>query len=148
MKIDHIQYFLVMPGNGLRAAGKMWIYHSRAPDVQARDRIMRTDRVVKSRRVRWAGYVARRGYNINSYGGLVGKREGTVPFGRPRRRWKNSVQINLKIDRKWIEIIWLIIWQSGGLLSGRLWKLNHHKMWGIAWLSVGTRRFSSWGFVS
>jgi hypothetical protein len=57
------------------------------------------------------------GYNINAYRGLVGKREGTVPLGRSRGRWENNVQINLKIGRKWIEVFWLIIWRSGGLLS-------------------------------
>jgi hypothetical protein len=80
---------------------------------------MRIVRVVKSRRVRWARYVALMGYNINAYRGLVGKRERTVLLGRPRGRRENNVQINLKIGRKWIEIFWLIIWQSGGLLSGR-----------------------------
>jgi hypothetical protein len=67
------------------------------------------------------------GHDINAYKGLVGKDEGTVPLGRPGGRWENNVQINLKIGRKWIEIFWLIICQSGGLLSGRSSTLNHHK---------------------
>jgi len=49
------------------------------------------------------------GYNINAYRWLVGKRERTVPLGRPRGRWENNVQFNPKIGRKWIEIFWFII---------------------------------------
>ena len=44
-------------------------------------------RVVKSRRVRWAGYVARMGEWREVHRVLVGKPEGKRPLGRPRRRW-------------------------------------------------------------
>jgi hypothetical protein len=43
-------------------------------------------RVVKSRRMRWAGYVARIGEDRGVYRVLVGKPEGKKPLGRPRRR--------------------------------------------------------------
>ena len=45
------------------------------------------ERVTKSRRMRWAGRVARMGERRGVYKVLVGKPEGTRPLGRPRRRW-------------------------------------------------------------
>jgi hypothetical protein len=44
-------------------------------------------RVIKSRRMRWAGYVACMGERRDVYSVLVGKPEGKRPLGRPRRRW-------------------------------------------------------------
>jgi len=44
-------------------------------------------RVIKSRRMRWARYVARIGEERGVYRVLVGKPEGKRPVGRPRRRW-------------------------------------------------------------
>jgi hypothetical protein len=44
-------------------------------------------RMIKSRRMRWAGHVARMGETRNAYRRLVGKPEGKRPLGRPRRRW-------------------------------------------------------------
>jgi hypothetical protein len=44
-------------------------------------------RIMKSRRMRWAGHVARMGEKGNVYSLLVGKPEGKRPLGRPRRRW-------------------------------------------------------------
>jgi hypothetical protein len=43
-------------------------------------------RIIKSRRMRWAGHVARIGEKRNVYRLLVGKPEGRRPLGRPRRR--------------------------------------------------------------
>ena len=43
--------------------------------------------VIKSRRMRWDGYVARMGEERGVYRVLVGKLEGKRPLGRPRRRW-------------------------------------------------------------
>jgi hypothetical protein len=43
--------------------------------------------VIKLRRIRWAGYVARIGEGRVVYKALVGKPEGKRPLGRPRRRW-------------------------------------------------------------
>jgi hypothetical protein len=44
----------------------------------------------KSRRMRWAGHVARMGEERKVYKVLVGKPEGRRPLGRPRRRWMGS----------------------------------------------------------
>jgi hypothetical protein len=43
-------------------------------------------RVIKLRRVRWAGHVARMGKMSNTHKNLVGKTEGTRPLEKPRRR--------------------------------------------------------------
>ena len=51
--------------------------------------------MIKSRRMRWAGHVARLGERKGVYRVLVGKPEGKRPLGRPRHRWKD----NIKMDR-------------------------------------------------
>jgi hypothetical protein len=51
--------------------------------------------IIKSRRMRWAGYVARMGEKRNAYRLLVGKPEGKSPLGRPRRRWVDNAKMNL-----------------------------------------------------
>jgi hypothetical protein len=51
--------------------------------------------VVKSRRMRWAGHVARMGEERGVHRVLVGRPERNRPFGRPRRRWENSIKMDL-----------------------------------------------------
>ena len=53
-------------------------------------------RVVKSRRVRWAGHVARMGEDRGVHRVLVGKPEGNRPLGRPRRRWEDNIKMDLQ----------------------------------------------------
>ena len=53
-------------------------------------------RVIKSRRMRWAGHVTRVGEEREVYRYLVGKPEGKRPLGRPRRRWVDNVRMNLQ----------------------------------------------------
>jgi hypothetical protein len=50
---------------------------------------------IKSRRMRWAGHVARMGEERKLYKILVGKPEGKRPLGRPRRRWEGGIRIDL-----------------------------------------------------
>jgi hypothetical protein len=52
---------------------------------------------VKSRRMRWAGHVARMGEERNVFKVLVGKPEGKRPLGRPRRRWENGIRMDLRV---------------------------------------------------
>ena len=52
--------------------------------------------VVKSRRRRWAGHVARMGEDIGVHRVLVGTSEGKMPMGRPRRRWDDNVKLDLR----------------------------------------------------
>jgi hypothetical protein len=52
--------------------------------------------MMKSRRMRWAGHVARMGETRNAYRILMGKPEGKRPLGRSRRRWVENIKIALK----------------------------------------------------
>jgi hypothetical protein len=52
-------------------------------------------RIIKSRKMRWAGQVARMGENRNSYKLLVGRPEGRRPLGRTRRRWVDNIRMDL-----------------------------------------------------
>jgi len=60
--------------------------------------------VIKSRRMRWAGHVARMREGRGVHRVLVGKPEGKGPLGRPRRRWEDNIKMDL--------------WEVGG--GGRL----------------------------
>jgi len=61
---------------------------------------------VKSRRMRWAGHVARMGEERGVYKFLVGKPEGRRPLGRPGRRWADNIRMDLQevgfVYRDWI----------------------------------------------
>jgi len=50
-------------------------------------------RVIRSTKMRWAGYVARMGERIGAYRVLVVKPERKLPLGRRRNRWENNVKI-------------------------------------------------------
>jgi hypothetical protein len=52
--------------------------------------------VMKSKRLRWAGYVARMGERRGAYRALVGKPEGRRPLGRPRRRREGNIKMDLR----------------------------------------------------
>jgi hypothetical protein len=53
-------------------------------------------RVIKSRRMRWTGNVARIGEKRGVCSVLVGKPEGKRPFGRPRCRWEDIIKADLQ----------------------------------------------------
>ena len=53
-------------------------------------------RVVKSGRMRLAGYVARMGEGRSVHRVLVGKLEGKRPLGRPRRRWEDNIKTDIQ----------------------------------------------------
>ncbi|KAJ4435318.1 hypothetical protein ANN_17928 [Periplaneta americana] len=65
-------------------------------------------RNIKSRRLRWAGHVARRGESRNAYRVLVGRPEGKRPSGRPKRTWEDNIKMELREveydDREWINL--------------------------------------------
>jgi hypothetical protein len=77
-------------------------------------------RMIKSRRMRWAGYVSRMGEKRNASRILVGKPEGKKPLGRPTRRWVDNTKMDLREigwdGVEWIGWIWLRIGTSGGIL--------------------------------
>jgi len=53
-------------------------------------------RVIKSRRMRWAGHVACIGEERGVYRVLVGKADRRRPLGRPRRRWVDNIRMDLQ----------------------------------------------------
>ena len=52
--------------------------------------------VIKTRRMRWPGHVARMGEGIGVYRVLVWKPEGRRLLGRPRRRWEDNIRMDLR----------------------------------------------------
>jgi hypothetical protein len=63
-------------------------------------------RIIKSRRTRWAGHVARMGEKRNAYRLLLGKPEGKSPLGRPRRRWLYNIRMDLG-EVGWGDVDWI-----------------------------------------
>ena len=65
-------------------------------------------RMVKLRRIKWAGHVARMGEDRVAQRVLVGKPEGKRPLGRPRRRWEDNIKMDIQEvgrDREdWIKL--------------------------------------------
>jgi hypothetical protein len=57
-------------------------------------------RIIKARRMRRAGHVARMGEKKSAYRLLLGKPEGRRPLGRPRRRWLDNIRKDL------VEVVW------------------------------------------
>jgi len=74
-------------------------------------------RVVKSRRMRWEGHVSRMGEGRVVHRVLVGKHEQKRPLGRPRRRWEDNINMDLRnwegVETGWS---WLRIGTDGGQL--------------------------------
>jgi hypothetical protein len=63
-------------------------------------------RIIKSRRMRWAGHIARIGEKRNAYRVLVGKPEGKKPLGRPRLRWVDTIMMDLG-EVGWCDVDWI-----------------------------------------
>ena len=64
-------------------------------------------RLIKSRRLRRAGHVARMEEGRGVHKVLVGKPEGKNPLGRPRRRWEDNIKMDLEVERgcgDWMEL--------------------------------------------
>jgi len=73
-------------------------YHKFHHNEELRDlySLLNIVRVVKSRRMRWVGHVARMGEVRGVHGVLVGKPEGKRPLGKPRRRWEDNIKMDLR----------------------------------------------------
>jgi hypothetical protein len=69
-------------------------------------------RQIKSRRMRWAGHVARMGEERNMYRVFIGKPEGKGPLGRPRRRWEDGIRMDLR-EIGWGSVDWIQLAQDG-----------------------------------
>jgi hypothetical protein len=65
-------------------------------------------RVIKARRMRWAGHVAHMGEVRSAYNILVGRPEGRRPLGRPRHRWEHNMKMDIREivfgDVDWINL--------------------------------------------
>jgi transcription termination factor 2 len=68
-------------------------------------------RIIKSRRMRWAGHVARMGETRNPYRILVGKSEGKRSLGRPRRKGMDNINIDLR-EIEWDGMDWINLAQD------------------------------------
>ena len=73
--------------------GKWRLHNEELNDLYSSPNIVR---VIKSRRIRWAGHVARMGEERVVYRVLVGKTKGRRPLGRPRRRWVDNIRMDLQ----------------------------------------------------
>ena len=69
------------------------LYNEEVNDLYSLPNIVR---VVKSRRMRWAGHVARMGEDRGEHRVLVGKPERKRPLERPRRRWEDNIKMDLE----------------------------------------------------
>jgi hypothetical protein len=63
-------------------------------------------RIIKSRKMRWAGHIARMGEKRNAYRLLMGKPEGKRPLGRPRRRLVDNIRMDLG-EVGWSDVDWI-----------------------------------------
>jgi hypothetical protein len=63
-------------------------------------------RIIKSRRMIWAGHVARMGEKRNAYRLLVRKQEGKRPLGRPRLKWVDNIRMDLG-EVGWGDVDWI-----------------------------------------
>jgi hypothetical protein len=63
-------------------------------------------RIIKSRRMKWAGHVALMGGKRNAYKLLVEKPEGTRQIGRPKRRWVDNIKMDL-LEIGWGSADWI-----------------------------------------
>jgi hypothetical protein len=75
-------------------------------------------RVIKFRRMRWAGHVAHTGAKRGAYRVLVGRPESRQPLGKPRRRWEDNIKMDLQEVGwgTWTGLSWLRIGTGSGLL--------------------------------
>ena len=100
-------------GRGDRGVEKL--HYEELNDLYSSPNIVR---VIRSRRMRWAGHVARIGERRDVYRVLVGKPEGKRPFGRHRHRWENNNKMDLQEVGwgVWTGSSWLRIGAGGGHL--------------------------------
>ncbi|KAJ4428156.1 hypothetical protein ANN_24171 [Periplaneta americana] len=105
-------------------------------------------RNIKSRRLRWAGHVARIGESRNAYRVLVGRPEGKTPLGRPRRRWEDNIKMDLREveydDRDRINLAqdrgrWRAYVRAAMKLR---FKVYHGTLYVVMWLADEPREFN------
>jgi hypothetical protein len=85
--ITHLFSYLPPWGGIVIASCIIWLPSKISPNVA---------RVIKARRMRWAGHVARMVQGRGVYRVLIGKPAGKRPLGRPRRRWEDNIKMDLR----------------------------------------------------
>jgi hypothetical protein len=73
-------------------------------------------KVIKSRRMKWAGHAACMGKMRNAYKVLVGKSEGKRPLRRPRHIWEDNISMNFR-DIGWEVMEWIHLTQVNMLMN-------------------------------
>jgi hypothetical protein len=83
-------------------------------------------RMIKPRRIKWAGQVAKKGEKRNTSRLFVGKLEGKRPLGRSRHRWVDNIKMDLRqLGCAGIDLIHLVwIGTSGGLFVNTVMNLQ------------------------
>jgi hypothetical protein len=79
------------------------LHNEELNDLYSSPNIMR---VIKSRRMRWAGHVAHMGEGIGAYRILVGRPEARRPLVRPRHRWEDNIKMDLQ-EVRWEGMDWI-----------------------------------------
>ena len=83
----------------------MYLHNEELNNLYCSQKIVR---VIKWRRSKWAGHVARMGDRSGVYRVLVGKPDGKSPLGRSRRRWEDNTMMDLQKvgcgGTDWIEL--------------------------------------------
>ncbi|KAJ4428559.1 hypothetical protein ANN_24603 [Periplaneta americana] len=88
----------------------LYIYNTHIHNAQLHALYSSPDiiRTITSRRLRWAGHVTRMGESRNAYKVLLGRPEGKRPLERPRRRWEDNIEMDLREvgydGRDWINL--------------------------------------------
>ena len=97
--------FLITNNISLRTARLRKLHNEELNDLYCSPNIVR---VIKSRRMRWAGHVARMEEGRVVHEVLVGKPDGKRPLGRRRRRWEDNIKKDLQeVGRRcgdWMEL--------------------------------------------
>jgi hypothetical protein len=79
------------------------LHNEELPDLNSSSSLIR---IIKSRRMRWVGHVARMGEKRNAYRLLVGKPKGKRPLERPRRRKVDNIRMDLG-EVEWGDVGWI-----------------------------------------
>jgi hypothetical protein len=88
----------------------MWkfikIYLAKRPEIHNLNGSPSKIRLIKSKKIRWAGHVAQMEEKRNAYRILVGKPEGKRPLGKPIRRKEDNIRMGLK-EMGWGDMDWI-----------------------------------------